>query len=145
MPRQARHQHELPLRPLVCEHASSVPAQINLFLIARWKTRPRLRRVRDGARQRPAALKPGPDVLYFARSVGEPGEQTAVSPRRGGLFIDIYNRRWQRTTRIDAKGCAFAREDNTEGWFFSGRGDSSRARGMWDIGYAHVGTLGAKL
>lgn len=29
---------------------------------------------RDGARQRPAALKPGPDVLYFARPAGRAGQ-----------------------------------------------------------------------
>lgn len=69
---------------------------------------------RNGARQRPAALKPGFNVLYFAstdrRSAWPAGKSGLRSP--GGLFIDIYSRRWQGMTRIDGKGCTFVREDN---------------------------------
>lgn len=90
----------------------------------------------DGARQRPAALKPGPDVLYFARPAGRAGQSGRSGSRsRRGLFIDIYSWRWQGTTRIDAKGCAFVREDNIGARvFFRVVGGFSLSRGndMWD-------------
>lgn len=43
---------------------------------------------RDGARQRPAALKPAFDVLYFAQLAGRPGQpERADCARRAQRFV----------------------------------------------------------